>query len=298
MNKILLVIGGPTAVGKTEIAIRLAKKIGTEIISADSRQIYKELNIGTAKPNIEELSTVKHHFISTHSIHNYYNASMFEIEVLELLNTLFKQYDKVIMVGGSGLYIDAVCKGIDDLPTIDPEIRKNLTERYKNEGIESLRMEIKRIDPQYYEKVDLANHKRILKALEVYYMTGRPFSTFLTSQIKHRNFRIIKVALNRKRDLLHSIINQRVDKMINQGLIEEAKELYPFKYLNALNTVGYKELFAYFDNKMSLEEAIEKIKRNTRQYARRQISWFNRFNEYKWFDPDDSDIIEQISALL
>jgi tRNA dimethylallyltransferase len=292
-KKTLIVLTGPTAIGKTSIAIELALKLKTEIISCDSRQIYRELNIGVAKPSEHDLSIVKHHFIGTQSIFDYYNASMFEFAVLDLLDELFKKNDAVIMSGGSGLYIDAVCKGIDDLPTIDHEVRKNILDRYANEGIEPLRQELLKIDPQFCQTADIINPKRIFKALEVFYMTGKPYSFFLTRSVKERNFNIVKIALNRDRQELYDIIDKRVDKMIEAGLENEARQLYPNKSLNALNTVGYKELFDYFDGKHSLEFAIELIKRNSRRYAKRQLTWFNRDKDYQWFHLDEKEKIWQ-----
>lgn len=288
-QKTLIVVVGPTAIGKTEICLEMAEFLNTEIISADSRQIYKELNIGTAKPSAEEMQRVSHHFIGTKSIHEYYTAGMYELEVLDTLDTLFEQYNQVLMTGGSGLYIDAVCKGIDELPRIDPQIRNNLLEQYKKEGIESLRQDLKKLDPASYEQVDLKNPKRILKALEVTIMTGIPYSSHLTKPHKKRPFRIVKFGLNRDRSELYRIINHRVDQMINEGLVEEAHELHPHKELNALNTVGYKELFDYFEGKISLERAIELIKRNSRRYAKRQLTWFSRDKEIQWFHPEEKD---------
>ncbi len=293
--KTLIAIIGPTGVGKTDLSIDIAQRLNTEIISCDSRQVYKELKIGTAVPTKSQLQKVKHHFIGTKSIYDYYNASMFEVEVLELLDTLFQSFDNVIMTGGSGLYINAVCNGIDDLPTIDHELRTELLERLKNEGVESLRMQLKMLDPDYYRQADTKNPKRILKALEVTLQTGKPYSSFLTNPKKDRNFRILKIGLQRDRDELYERINLRVDQMIKEGLVEEARSFYKEKHLNSLNTVGYRELFDYFDGSISLEKAIELIKRNSRHYAKRQISWFGRDNEIQWFHPDESEkIIEFI----
>jgi tRNA dimethylallyltransferase len=292
-QKILIVIIGPTAIGKTDLCIDLAESLGTEIISADSRQIYKELNIGTAKPGEDELNRVKHHFIGTKSIFDYYTAGMFELDVLKLLEDLFSKHEQVIMTGGSGLYINAVCEGIDALPKVDPEIRNKLIEQYEQEGIQSLRQDLKRLDPEYYEMADLKNPKRLLKALEITVMTGKPYSSFLTRPNKKRPFTILKIGLNRDRQELYDIINKRVDQMINNGLVEEARELHKNKELNALNTVGYKELFDCFDGNINYERAIELIKRNTRRYAKRQITWFSRDKEIKWFHPNDQEKIKQ-----
>jgi len=290
-NKTLIVIIGPTGIGKTDLSIFLAKKLNTEIISADSRQFFKELKIGTAVPDDEQLKAVKHHFIGNKSIHDYYNASSFEFEVIDLLKELFQTKNQVIMVGGSGMYVDAVCKGIDDLPEIDMEIRNNLLEKFEKEGIEGLRFELKRLDPEYYKTVDLKNPKRLLKALEITIQTGKPYSTFRTQNVKKRDFNILKIGLNIEREKLYDRIEQRVDKMIENGLVEEARQFLPYKNLNSLNTVGYKELFPYLEGEYSLERAIELIKRNSRRYAKRQLSWFNRDKEINWFQPDEQDKI-------
>jgi len=295
--KNLIVIIGPTGIGKTDLSIEIAQKLNTEIISCDSRQIYKELKIGTAVPSDVQLNKVKHHFIGNKSIYDYYNASMFEVEVLELLEKLFLKFENVIMTGGSGLYVDAVCNGIDDLPTIEQELRTDLMQRLNTEGIESLRMQLKMLDPDYYKQADIRNPKRILKALEVTLQTGKPYSTFLTKSKRTRDFKITKIGLQRDRDELYERINLRVEQMINDGLIDEAKMFYKDKHLNSLNTVGYKELFDYFDGNISLEKAIELIKRNSRHYAKRQISWFGRDKEISWFHPEYKDeIIEFIRS--
>jgi tRNA dimethylallyltransferase len=291
MSKTLIIVLGPTAIGKSALSIQIAQHFNTEIISADSRQIYKELQIGTAVPSSQELHTVKHHLIQNHSIHDYYNASHFENEALEIINTIFSDKDKLVMVGGSMLYIDVACNGIDDLPTIDQEIRSKIIQRFEMNGLDSLRMELKKIDPEYYQLVDLKNHKRIMHALEIYYTTGRKYSSFRSNTKKKREFEIIKIGLNTARETVHSRINKRVDQMIDRGLIDEALSIYANKNLNSLNTVGYKELFDYFDNKLSKEEAIELIKRNTRRYARRQLTWFNKDKEINWFDINELDEI-------
>jgi tRNA dimethylallyltransferase len=287
MSKTLVIILGPTAVGKTALSIQVAQHLKTEIISADSRQIYKELQIGTALPSSQELHTVKHHQIQNHSIHEYYNASQFEVEALGIIQDLFLKNDTIVMTGGSMLYIDVVCNGIDDLPEIDHEIRSKITKRFEDEGIDQLRSELKIIDPEYYQICDLKNYKRIMHALEIYFMTGRKYSSFRNNTKRERDFKILKIGLNTDRAKLHERINIRVDQMIIKGLVEEARAIYPFKHLNSLNTVGYKELFDNFDNKCSLEEAIELIKRNSRRYARRQLTWFNRDKEINWFDIKD-----------
>jgi tRNA dimethylallyltransferase len=297
-NKHLIVILGPTGVGKTRVSIEIAKKLKTEIISCDSRQIYRELKIGTAVPSEKELAEAKHHFIQNKSIYDYYNASMFEFEVLDLLENLFRKYRYVLMVGGSGLYINAVCYGIDDLPAVDQSLRKELAEKYETESIESIRKQLKLLDPEYYSKVDLRNHKRILKAIEVSLMTGRPYSSFLKNRKKERPFNILKIGLSVEREELYERINNRVDSMIENGLANEARQYYKDRHLNSLNTVGYKELFDYFDNKITLEKAVELIKRNTRNYARKQLTWFKKEKDITWFSPDETNkIIDFITTI-
>ena len=282
----LIVITGPTAVGKTSVAIEVARRLNTEIISCDSRQMYREMRIGTAVPTDEELSAVPHHLIGNLSIHDYYNVSMFEQECLQLLDQLFTKHQTVVMTGGSGLYIDALCRGIDDFPTVDPEIRKTVTGWFETEGVEYLRRQLKMLDPEHYAKVDLRNHKRIMKAIEVSLQTGKPYSSFLTAQERKRPFDVEKFVLNRPREELFERINLRTTQMMHEGLLEEAKTLYPFRHLNALNTVGYKELFAYMDGQSDLETAIELIRRNTRRYAKRQITWFARDSDMIWMHPE------------
>jgi len=297
-NKHLIVILGPTGVGKTRVSIEIAKKLKTEIISCDSRQIYRELKIGTAVPSEKELAEAKHHFIQNKSIYDYYNASMFEFEVLDLLENLFRKYRYVLMVGGSGLYINAVCYGIDDLPAVDQSLRKELAEKYETESIESIRKQLKLLDPEYYSKVDLRNHKRILKAIEVSLMTGRPYSSFLKNRKKERPFNILKIGLSVEREELYERINNRVDSMIENGLANEARQYYKDRLLNSLNTVGYKELFDYFDNKITLKKAVELIKRNTRNYARKQLTWFKKEKDISWFSPDETNkIIDFITTI-
>lgn len=271
-----MVIGGPTAVGKTAFAIETAKQYHTEIISADSRQFYKEMRIGTSFPTAEELAQVQHHFVGQLSIGDYYSISKFEQDVLHLLPSLFAKSPVVVMTGGSGLYLDAVCKGIDDLPDPDLEIRQQVIDLFENEGIDALRSRLKHLDPVFYSTNDIANQKRMMRALEVCLQTGKPYSEWLTQGTKKRDFSIVKYYLNRPREILFDRINRRVDKMIEEGLVEEAKGLYPHRHLNSLNTVGYKELFNYFEGLCTLDEAIEKIKVNTRRYAKRQITWFKR----------------------
>lgn len=291
MGKYLIVILGPTGIGKTKTAIAIAKFFQTEIVSSDSRQIFKELKIGTAIPSKEELKMIKHHFIHSHSIHDYYNASKFETDALDKIEEILKKNDYALMTGGSMLYIDAVCKGIDDLPEVDPFLRNDLTNLYKSEGIEGIRNRLKKLDPEYYHTVDLKNPKRILHALEICIMTGKPYSSFRKNTIKKRPFQIIKIGLKCEREILYSKINTRVDTMIKNGLLDEVKRIFPYKNLQALNTVGYKELFAYIDGAYDLNEAIDKIKSNTRKYARKQLTWFKKDPAIHWFNPDEPERI-------
>jgi tRNA dimethylallyltransferase len=299
MDKTLVVIAGPTAIGKTTCGIQIAEHFGTVIISADSRQIYRETSIGTAVPSAEELAIVKHHFIQTISIEDTYNASTFEHQVLETLNQLFKTNNLVIMVGGSGLYIDAVCKGIDDLPSTDPEIRDRLLKRFETEGLEALTLELKSLDPVSYGRIDLKNHMRVLKALEISLQTGLPYSGFLKATKKDRPFHIIKIALDMERVVLYDRINKRVDQMMVEGLLEEAKEVQHLRGHTALKTVGYKELFEYLEGQVTLDEAVDLIKRHTRKFARKQLTWFRKENQYRWFPPSDiKEIIVWIEKQL
>lgn len=293
MPKTLIIITGPTGIGKTTTGIALARHLNTEIVSADSRQIFKELNIGTAVPSKKELKAVKHHFIHSHSIHENYNASKFETEVLALLEELFQHHNQIIMVGGSMLYINAICKGIDTMPDADPEIRQLLKNRLETEGIESLRLQLRKLDPKYYSKVDLKNPVRIIHALEICLMTGKPYSTFLSNPNKDRPFNILKIGLNCDREELHNRINTRVDDMEKAGLEEEARKVYAFKHLISLNTVGYREWFAFFDGNITRKDAIELIKRNTRRYARKQLTWFRKDPEMNWFEPQQTTEIIQ-----
>jgi len=299
MTKTLIIILGPTAIGKTDLSIEVAKHYNTEIISCDSRQIYKELSIGTAIPNPQQLHTVNHRMIQNHSITEYYNASDYEVEAMKNIEEVFDSHDQAIMSGGSMMFIDVVCNGIDDLPTIDPEIRKEIIQRFEKDGLDPLRVELKRIDPEYYSIVDLKNHKRILHALEIFYMTGKKYSELRTNTKKKRDFDIIKIGMNTDRSILHKRINARVDKMIEEGLIEEVRAVSQFRQLNSLNTVGYKELFEYFDNNITLDDAIELIKRNSRRYARRQLTWFNKDKEIKWFEPNQTqEIINYLDSTI
>jgi len=288
--KSLIVIVGPTASGKTALAIELAKKLNTEIISADSRQFFREMAIGTAKPTADELSQAKHHFIDSHSITETYSVGDFEKQGLALLDDLFKKHDKVILVGGSGLYIKAICEGFDELPQASTEIRERLNEIFAVRGISHLQELLKKADPAYFELVDLNNPQRIIRALEVFESTGKPFSSFRKSTLAKRNFDIIKLGIELPRATLYERINQRVDDMIKQGLVEEVRSLLPYRHLNALNTVGYTELFDYFDGKTDLETAIALIKQNTRRFAKRQMTWFRKDSTIKWHSPADFDL--------
>lgn len=296
MKKYLIVLTGPTGIGKTRVGIEMAKHFNTEIISADSRQLFKELSIGTAVPSASQQSEIKHHFIQSLSIAENYNASKFESEALEVLGNLFESHKVVLMVGGSMLYVDAVCKGIDLMPDVEPEIRELLKRRLETEGLESQRFQLKRLDPTYYETVDLKNPNRIVHALEICLMTGKPYSSFRSSPNRKRPFEIVKIGLDCERERLHHRINQRVNEMVEAGLEDEARKLYPRKQLNALNTVGYREWFAHFDGEISREKAIELIKRNSRRYARKQLTWFRNDPEVNWFQPGETrQIIEFIN---
>lgn len=301
MNRMntLIVVLGPTGVGKSDISLKLAKYFNSEIISADSRQFFRELCIGTAVPSHDDLKAVPHHFIQTKSILDYYNASEYETEVLQLVNNLFQSINPLILTGGSMLYIDSICKGIDDIPTIDPIIRDIVIKWYEENGIEALRQRLLEIDPDYFRIVDLNNPKRLLHAVEIYQMTGKPFTSFRKNIFKERPFSILKIGINQDRKILYERINQRVDVMMEAGLLEEAKTVYPHRKLNSLNTVGYKELFSYFDGDFALTEAVDLIKRNTRKYARKQLTWFRRDPEIKWFEPEQiQDIITYIKKEL
>lgn len=289
--KTLIVIAGPTASGKTAFSIELAKALNTVVISADSRQFYKEMSIGTAAPTPKELLQVKHYFIHNISIEDKYDVADYEREVLQLLDELFKTHEYVVMTGGSGLFIDAVCNGIDEMPDVQPEIRKKVETMLKEDGINALSKELQQLDPEYFSIVDQQNPRRLQRALEVCYQTGRPFSSFRTATKANRDFKIKKFALLWERQALIERIDRRVDMMLEQGLLEEAKALYPKRQLNALNTVGYKELFSYFDGDCTLAEAVNQIKIHTRQYAKRQMTWLRRDPSYKWVTPDEVDKI-------
>lgn len=288
-HKFLLIVCGPTASGKTSLGINLARHFGTSILSADSRQFYREMNIGTAKPTPEERSAAPHHFIDSLSIKEDYSVGDFEREAINVLTTLFKHHQVVVMVGGSGLFIDAVCNGMDHFPEVSKTIRAALIEKLENEGLESLQEELKLADPIYYEQVDLQNPNRVTRALEVFRASGQPFSFFQNKKKPKRAFNPIKICINWERDTLYNRINKRVDQMLEEGLLEEAKHLLPYRNQNALQTVGYKELFEYIDNNISLEEAIRLIKRNTRRYAKRQLTWFRKDESIQYFEPEKLD---------
>ena len=291
MKKTLLVLLGPTGVGKTEISLQLAEHFRCPIISSDSRQFYRELKIGTAAPNSQQLSRVKHYFIGSHSIFNEYNAGQYETDVIQLLDELFKIHDVVMLVGGSMMYIDAVCNGMDDIPTIDPEIRNFWLKQYADNGLEYIQNELIKTDPLHYEQIDKLNPKRILHALEICSMTGKPYSDLRKGEKKKRKFDILKIGLNRLRPELYERINARVDEMMTDGLLEEAKQFYEFRHLNTLNTVGYKELYEYMQGVWTLDFAINMIKQDSRRYAKRQMTWFNRDKEIHWFHPQDNEEI-------
>jgi len=287
-QKTLLVVAGPTAIGKTNLAIQLAQKHSTDIVSADSRQFYREMNIGTAKPSTVELEVVKHHLINNLSINNSYSAGQYERDALGILDTLFKTKDVAVLTGGSGLYIDALCNGIDDFPVVSKEIREELKLQFTENGIEYLKEELQKVDADYFEKVDLHNPVRIIRALEIYRQTGENYTHYLSNKQKPklRPFKIKYFCLTMNRENLYQRINGRVDSMIEQGLVDEVKKLIPFQDNNALQTVGYKELFSHFNGKASLDEAVDQIKKNTRNYAKRQLTWFRRNPNYQWIDLD------------
>lgn len=291
MGKRLIVLLGPTGVGKTELSIEIARHFHTSIISCDSRQIYREMRIGTAVPSREQLSAVPHFFIHTLSVKDYYNSWQFEQQALDKIRELHHTAEVVLLVGGSMMYIDALCKGIDDIPTIDPELREQLMNRMEVEGVEAIQDLLKKLDPVFYAQVDLNNAKRVLHAVEVCMMAGKPYSSLRTNQPKKREFDILKIGLNREKTELYDRIDKRVDIMLEEGLEGEARSLYPLRHLNPLNTVGYKEFFEYFDNKIDYEEAVRLIKRNSRRYAKKQLSWFRRDTAIHWFHPDDKENI-------
>ena len=298
MNSLVILLG-PTGVGKTELSLRIAEHFGSPIISSDSRQLYKDLPIGTAAPTPEQMARVKHYMVGTLDLTDYYSASNFEEDVISLLNTLHQTTPTVVMTGGSMMYIDAVCKGIDDIPTVTPEIREAIYAQFEREGLEQILAELKEADPVHYDEVDRMNYKRVIHAVEICRMTGKPYSSFRTNIKKERPFKIIKIGLTRDRDELCDRINRRVDQMMADGLLEEARKVYPDRHLTSLNTVGYKELFNYFDGEWSLDFAVEKIRRNSRVYARKQMTWFKRDEEIEWFHPEDeTEILNSIEKKL
>ena len=283
----LLVVLGPTGVGKTNISLDLAERFGCPIVSSDSRQFYRELKIGTAAPTEDQLKRVKHYFIGTHSIHDDYNAGQYEKDAIQLLDELFQKHHVVMLVGGSMMYIDAICNGMDDIPNVDPETRAFWQKQYADFGLEYIQQELKRLDPVHFETVDIKNPKRILHALEICSVTGKPYTDLRTGQRKLRNFNILKIGLNRPRPELYERINARVDEMMAEGLLQEAEKFYEYKSLNTLNTVGYKELYEYMDGTWTLDFAVSMIKQDSRRYAKRQLTWFNRDKEITWFQPEE-----------
>lgn len=299
MSKTLISIVGPTAIGKTSLSIDLAKAFETEIISADSRQFFREMNIGTAVPSSEELAAAPHHFIQHISVEDAYSVGDFERDALQKLEQLFQRHDKVIMVGGSGLYVDAVTKGLDEFPEIDPQIRISLNELFAAEGLPALQKQLSQLDPEYYSEVDTENPHRLIRALEVSLGTGKPFSSFRKKKAAQRSFKSVLIGLTADREVIYDRINRRVDLMLEQGLLEEAKALAGKKHLNAMNTVGYKELFAFLEGHCSLEEAVEEIKKNTRRFAKRQLTWFRKNPEIRWFDhtTPTEEIIDMIKKI-
>ncbi|RGM48973.1 MULTISPECIES: tRNA (adenosine(37)-N6)-dimethylallyltransferase MiaA [Bacteroides] len=297
--KTLIVLIGPTGVGKTELSLRLAEQFHTCIVSADSRQLYADLKIGTAAPTHEQLQRVQHYFVGTLKLTDYYSAAQYEAEALQLLGTLFTEHDTVLLTGGSMMYVDAICKGIDDIPTVDTETRQLMLYKYETEGLERLCSELKLLDPEYYKIVDLKNPKRVVHALEICYMTGKTYTSFRTQQKKERSFRIIKIGLTRDREELYQRINRRVEQMITDGLVEEARRVYPYRTLNSLNTVGYKEIFKYLDGEWTLPFAIEKIQQNSRIYSRKQMTWFKRDQDIHWFHPEqETEILMYLRSQL
>lgn len=296
----LVIVLGPTGVGKTELCLQLAEHLGTPVINADSRQIFAELPIGTAAPSKEQQRRVKHFFVGNHHIQDYYNASMYEEDVLKLLPQIFHSHShRALLSGGSMMYIDAVCKGIDDIPTVDEHTRTLMKQRLSGEGLPTLVAELKRLDPEHWEIVDKKNPRRVIHALEICHMTGRTYTSFRTNQIKRRPFNIIKIGLDRDREELYERINNRVLKMMEEGLEDEARVLYPLRGLNALNTVGYKELFTFFDGSINREEAVRQIQSNSRRYMRKQLTWFKHDEQIRWFHPDNiKEIINYLDCRL
>ena len=289
----LIVITGPTAVGKTELCMELAHMLHTPIINADSRQLFRDLRIGTAQPTAQQMAEVRHYFVGTLALGDYYSASIYEQQVLELLQQLFNHSDYALLSGGSMMYIDAVCNGIDDIPTVDEHTRSTLKRRLAEEGLEALCKELRQRDPEHYAVVDRRNPRRVVHALEICIMTGRTYTSFRKAEKKERPFEIIKIGLNRDRGELYERINRRTDQMMANGLLDEVRRLLPYRDANALNTVGYKELFEHLDGRWTLDEAVERIKGNTRRYARKQLTWFKRDDTVTWFHPDDKESIKQ-----
>lgn len=290
----LYVLLGPTAVGKTELALQIAEKLGSPILNCDSRQIYRGMEIGTAAPTPEQQQRVRHYFVGTHDIGSYYSAAQYEQDVLSLVRELSHEHRSLLLSGGSMMYIDAVCNGIDDIPTVDAEVRETLRRRLNNGEIDEMRSELRLLDPAYYREADTRNPKRVVHALEVCYTSGQPYSSFLTKERKPRPFDVVKIGLRRERQELFDRINQRVDAMMAAGMLDEVSRLRPFRHENALNTVGYKELFRYLEGEWELPFAIEKIKKNTRDYAKKQMTWFAHDNEIKWFHPDEPSIMKVV----
>ncbi|MDG4949718.1 tRNA (adenosine(37)-N6)-dimethylallyltransferase MiaA [Weeksellaceae bacterium KMM 9724] len=298
-KKYLIVIVGPTAIGKTSMAIEVAKHFNTEILSSDSRQFYKEMQIGTAVPSQEELSAVKHHFIQHLSVHQAYSVGDFERDAIAFIDDYFKTHNTLVMVGGSGLYEKAVTQGLDEFPEVDSEIRKQLNDELDLKGLTELQEELKEADPSYYEEIDLENPHRVIRALEIIRGTGKPFSSFLSKNSKQRNFEIIKIGLTLERSEIYDRINRRVDLMMEEGLLEEVKNLYSLNQLNALNTVGYSELFNYLDEVWDLEFAVSEIKKNTRRFAKRQLTWYRKDEQLTWFNPKEKqEVIEFIEKQI
>lgn len=296
-NKTLIVLIGATGVGKTELSLRLAEHFGTSIVSSDSRQLYADLKIGTAAPTPQQLQRVAHYLIGTLQLTDYYSAAQYEQEALHILADLFEHKDVVLLAGGSMMYIDTICKGIDTIPAIDEQTRTWMQQKYATQGLDTLCAELRLLDPEYYKIVDQKNHKRVIHALEVCYMTGRTYTSYRTKQQKERPFRIIKIGLARERAELYERINQRVEMMMEDGLLQEATSVYPHRALNALNTVGYKELFKYLDGEWELPLAVEKIKQHTRIYSRKQTTWFKRDQEIRWFHPEqEAEILDYLTA--
>ena len=296
--KTLIVILGPTGIGKTELSLRIAEQFGSCIISADSRQFYRDIPIGTAAPTPDQLERVKHYFVGTLGLEDYYSASQYEVDTLKLLSQLFEQQEVVVMSGGSMMYIDAVCNGIDDIPTVTDETRQMVRSRYEAEGLETLVSELRILDPAYYECVDRKNTARVLHALEICYQTGHTFTSFRTGKKKLRPFNIIKVGLNRPRPELFDIINHRVSAMMDEGLLDEVQRVLPFRNCNSLNTVGYKELFNYLDGEWELDFALDRMRKNTRVYAKKQLTWFKRDESICWFHPEEHSICDRLHDIV